>query len=88
MLSKPGHRVKINTLQGWAAAVLLEAGAVSECEQHGWMLDRADPHARSRALSIARDDPPPGAEADQAVAAIAEMLDSIGDCCPECTPGG
>jgi hypothetical protein len=30
--------------------VLQEAGAIHECEEHGWAKDRADPHARERAL--------------------------------------
>jgi hypothetical protein len=86
MLTKTDRRPEIRTLQGWAIAVLTEAGAISECEHHGWMLDRADPHARIDALSIARSDPPPGISTKQAVAAITEMLDSIGDTCPECPP--
>jgi hypothetical protein len=28
--------------EGWATSVLLEAGAIRECEEHGWMIDRAD----------------------------------------------
>ena len=35
-------------------------GAISECEYHGWMQDRADPHARNRPVEMARQDPPPG----------------------------
>jgi hypothetical protein len=88
MLTKPDHRRAIRTLQGWATTVLLEAGAIRECEQHGWMLDRSDPHARTDAVSIAHNEPPPGVCADEAVAAIEQMLDSIGDCCPECPPAG
>ena len=30
-----------------------EVGAIRECEEHGWMQDRSDPHARERALDIA-----------------------------------
>ena len=41
-------------LEGWAISVLMEAGAIRECEEHGWMKDRADPHARERAFEIAR----------------------------------
>jgi hypothetical protein len=74
----------IRTVRGWAIAVLMEAGAIRECEHHGWMQDRADPHARSRALRIARDDPPPGLSAGEASAAIADVLDGIGDTCPDC----
>ena len=44
----------IRTRRGWAIYVLQEAGAIRECEEHGWMQDRADPHARERAFDIAR----------------------------------
>ena len=47
----------IRTLRGWAINVLQEAGAIHECEEHGWARDRADPHARERALDFARQDP-------------------------------
>ena len=39
---------------GLGISVLHEAGAIRECETHGWMQDRADPHARERAFEIAR----------------------------------
>ena len=78
------RRHAIRTLHGWAISVLKEAGAIRECEEHGWMQDRADPHARERALDIARQDPPAGVCAQTAAAAITEVLDSIGDTCPEC----
>jgi hypothetical protein len=74
----------IRTLRGWAISVLQDAGAIRECEDHGWMRDRADPHARERAFAIAREEPPPGVSSEAAVVAIAEVLDGIGDACPEC----
>ncbi|MCK1598833.1 hypothetical protein [Bradyrhizobium sp. 164] len=74
----------IRTQRGWAIHVLQEAGAIHECEEHGWAKDRADPHAREHALDIAKQDPPYGLSPDQAVAEIREVLDSIGDTCPEC----
>jgi hypothetical protein len=80
--SRPGHR----TLQGWAISVLQEAGAIRECEEHGWMRDRTDPHARERAFDIAHGDRPPGISFDAALDAIIEVLDGIGDTCPECPP--
>jgi hypothetical protein len=49
-----------------------------------WAQDRSDPHARVRALSIAGRDPPPGVSPDEAVAAVRDVLDAIGDTCPEC----
>jgi hypothetical protein len=70
----------------WAIAVLREAGAIKECEEHGWMQDRADPHAHKRAFDIAREERPPGVSPQAAAVAIAEVLDSIGDSCPECPP--
>ena len=65
-----------------AISVLQEAGAIRECQEHGWMQDGADPHARERAFNIARRDPPRA----KAFAAIVEVLGSIGDTCPECLP--
>ncbi|OKO70888.1 hypothetical protein AC629_39865 [Bradyrhizobium sp. NAS80.1] len=86
MLMTKERRPAIRTLHGWAIFVLDEAGAIRECEEHGWMQDRADPHARERALDSARRDPPAGVSPEAAAAAIAEVLDSIGDTCPECPP--
>ena len=79
-------RPAIRTLRGWAISVLQEAGAVIECEEHGWMQDRADPHARKRAFDIARHDPPPAFSPEEVVAEIRDVLDSVGDSCPECPP--
>ena len=84
MLRTIERRPAIRTLHGWAISVLKETGAIRECEEHGWMQDRADPHARKRALEIAREYPPDGISAEAAAIAIAEVLDSIGDTCPEC----
>jgi hypothetical protein len=50
------------------------------------MQERADPHARERALDIARRDPPKGVSPDAAEAEVREVLNSIGDTCPECLP--
>ncbi|MEH2506808.1 tellurite resistance protein [Bradyrhizobium sp. AZCC 1578] len=86
MLMVKERRPAIRTLRGWAISVLQEAGAIRECEEHGWMQDRADPHARERALTIARQDPPFSISQDEAAAAVKDMLDSIGDTCPECPP--
>jgi hypothetical protein len=59
MLMMRERRPAFRTLEGWARSVLLEAGAVHECEEHGWARDRTDSHARDRAVLIARQDPPP-----------------------------
>ncbi|MGJ4963351.1 hypothetical protein [Bradyrhizobium sp. HKCCYLRH3061] len=84
MLMTSERRSAIRTLRGWAIYVLLEAGAIRECEEHGWMQDRADPHARERAFDIAHRDPPAGVSPDEAAAEVRDVLDSIGDTCPEC----
>jgi hypothetical protein len=86
MLMTRERRPAIRTLRGWAISVLQEAGAIRECEEHGWMQDRGDPDARERAFDIARRDPPPGVSPEAAAVAIAEVLDGIGDKCPECPP--
>ena len=84
MLMTKERRPAIRTLRCWAISVLQEADTIRECETHGWMQDRADPHARERALDIARQEPPVGVSAQAAAAAITEVLDSIGEACPEC----
>jgi hypothetical protein len=86
MLMMKERRQAIQTLRGWAISALQEARAIRECEEHGWMLDRGDPDARERALAAARQDPPSGVTPEDAVAAIDDVLGSIGDTCPECPP--
>jgi hypothetical protein len=86
MLMTSERRPAIRTMRGWAIDVLQEAGAIRECEEHGWMQDRADPHARERAFDIARRDPPAGVSPDAAAAEVRDVLNSIGDTCPECPP--
>ncbi|MGY3547390.1 hypothetical protein [Bradyrhizobium sp. USDA 4469] len=84
MLMTKQRRPAIRTLRDWAIHVLNEAGAIRECEKHGWMQDRADPYARERAFDIARRDPPADVSHQEAEAAVRDVLDSIGDTCPEC----
>jgi hypothetical protein len=84
MLMTRERRPAFRTIDGWARSVLLEAGAIRECETHGWMRDLADPHARERALIIAGENPPPGVLPADAIAAIEDVLGSLGDACPEC----
>jgi len=86
MLVMKERRAALRTIEGWARSVLLETGAICECEEHGWMRDRTDPYARERALLVARRDPPPGVSPDEAVAAVRDVLDTIGDTCPDCSP--
>ncbi|MGY8707534.1 hypothetical protein RAD16_17495 [Bradyrhizobium sp. 18BD] len=84
MLMTKERRPTIRTLRGWAMNVLREAGAIHECEEHGWAKDRADPHARERAFEIARRDPPPSISPDEAQAEVRSVMESIRDTCPEC----
>ena len=84
MLMMKQRRPTIRTLRGWAISVLQDAGAIRECEEHGWMQDRADPHAHERAFDVARQNPPAGVSSQTAAVAIAEVLDLMGDKCPEC----
>jgi hypothetical protein len=86
MVMTKERRPAARSVRGWAVSVLQEAGAIRECEEHAWMRDRADPHARERAFEIARRDPPAGLTVTEAVAAIDEVLEGIGDTCPECPP--
>jgi hypothetical protein len=85
MLVVKERRPAVRTIEGWAISVLQEAGAIRECEEHGWMKDRTDPHARERAIETARQDPPQGLSPDAAMTAVRDVLDSIGDTCPECS---
>jgi hypothetical protein len=78
------ERPDFRTVDRWAIGLLLEAGAIQKCDQHGWAKDRSDPHAREEALRIAREDPLAGLSPDEAIAAVREVLDSVGDTCPEC----
>jgi hypothetical protein len=86
MLTTKDRRPAFRTLEGWATSVLLNAGAIRECDEHGWMKDRADPHARERALELASRNIPPGVSREQAVSAVLDVLDTVGDSCPECPP--
>ena len=78
------ERPDFRTVDRWAVRILLEVGAIHECDQHGWAKDRADPHTRDAALLLARDEPLPGLSPDEAVAAVRRVLDAVGDTCPEC----
>jgi hypothetical protein len=78
------RRPDFRTVDRWAIGLLLEAGAIHKCDEHGWAKDRTDPHARDEALRLALEDPLAGLLPDEAVAAVREVLDSVGDTCPEC----
>lgn len=78
------RRPDFMTVDRWAINVLQDAGAIHECDQHGWAKDRTDPHAREEALRIARDEPLAGLSPDESEKAVKEALESVGDTCPEC----
>lgn len=86
MLMTKERRPALRTLRGWAISVLQEAGAIRECEEHRWMQDRADPQARKLAIELARQDHPAGVSPDEALSEMRNVLESIGDTCPECPP--
>jgi hypothetical protein len=82
MLYVTERKRPIRTLRGWAISTLHDAGAIRQCEYHGWLVDCADLNARERALEIARPDLPANISPRRA---ITEMLDGIGDTCPDCS---
>ena len=87
MLMTKEPRTAIRTPRGWAISVLHDAGAIRECEYHGSMQDRADPHARDRAVDMARaGSAAAGRLSGCGGGEVREVLDSIGDTCPECPP--
>jgi hypothetical protein len=77
------RREPFRTLRGWTIALLLETGAISECINHSHLCDATDPDAWRRARQIASSDPFKGASPAEAVAMIEEIMNSIGDTCPE-----
>ena len=78
------RRPPFRSLRGWAIGLLMEAHAIRECEEHGHIRDRTDPDAWAHARAHAAADPYPGAPPAEAVAALDEVMRSIGDTCPEC----
>ena len=51
MLMTKQRRPAIQTLRSWAISVLQEAGAIRECEPHGWMLAQIRAHASTPSTS-------------------------------------
>ena len=80
----PAARPAYRTLQGWALGTLIEQGAVVECSHHGYCSDRADPDAWNRAKEEAWRNPFPAVTPEACIAAMDEVMRSIGDACPEC----
>jgi hypothetical protein len=56
MLLTKKRRPAFRSVEGWARSILLEVGAIRECEEHGWARVLADPHAHERAILAARHD--------------------------------
>ncbi|MDQ8730011.1 hypothetical protein [Bradyrhizobium sp. LHD-71] len=84
MLMLRERRPAYRTIKGWAIGIPLEAGAIKECPEHGYLQCRGDPDARLQAYETACEAPFPGATAREAVAALHDVLSSIGDTCPDC----
>jgi hypothetical protein len=78
------RREPYRTLRGWAIGLLLETGAIRECIDHSHLCDATDPEAWRLARQIASTDPFLGSAPAEAVAAIEDIMNSIGDTCPEC----
>jgi len=72
------------SLRGWAIGLLLETGALRECVDHSHLCDATDPDAWRRARRIASEHPFKGASPAEAVAAVEDIMRSVGDSCPEC----
>jgi hypothetical protein len=81
--ARPG-RPAYRTLAGWALGTLIDHGVVSECDHHGHRKDRSDPNAWTRAREEAWRDPFPGATPEACLKAMEEIMQSVGDTCPEC----
>jgi hypothetical protein len=56
----------------------------TECEHHGHRRDQADPDTWNRAREEAWRNPFPGATPEACIAALDEVMRSIGDSCPDC----
>ena len=80
----PPKRPAYRTLSGWALGVLVEQHAIAECDHHGHRRSRSDPDAWNRAREEAWRNPFPGANPEACIAAMEDIMGSIGDTCPEC----
>ena len=84
MLMTKERRPSWRVVERWAISVLLEEGAIKQCPDHGYIQCRGDPDARARAFEVAREHPPADLAAEDAVAALHDVLGGVGDACPEC----
>ena len=82
--STPPARPAYRTIDGWALGTFIDVGAVSECEHHGHRKDRSDPDAWTRAREEAWRHPFPGATPEACLEAMDEVMQSIGETCPDC----
>jgi hypothetical protein len=80
----PPVRPAYRTLEGWALDVLMEQHAVAECSHHGHRKNRLDPDAWNHAREEAWRNPFPGATPEACIAAMEDVMRSIGDSCPDC----
>jgi hypothetical protein len=78
------RREPYRSLRGWAVGLLLETGALRECVDHSQLCDATDPDAWRRARRIASEHSFKGASPAEAIAAVEDIMRSVGDSCPEC----
>jgi hypothetical protein len=76
MLMTKDRRPAIRTLRGWAISVLLEPAPSASA--------RSTAGCKTVPIRSARQEPPCGFSPEQAVAEVRNMLESVGDTCPEC----
>jgi hypothetical protein len=78
--------ISLRLSQGERQAAALVQVILQPLQLASGLRDRSDPHARERALLVARQDPSLGGSSEEAVAAVRDLLDMIGDTCSECPP--
>jgi hypothetical protein len=81
---KASARESYRTLRGWALSILLETNAIKECAEHGHMRDVTDPDAWKHARMLALKYPYRRATPAESLQAIDDVMQSIGDTCPDC----
>jgi hypothetical protein len=82
------RRPATRTIDGWARSVLLETGAIRECEEHAWMRDRTD-----RMPAIVHFSSLATIRRSASLRKVRWLRSktrsgSIDDTCPECPPDG
>jgi hypothetical protein len=87
MLMTFERRPAVRTLRGWAISVLQDAGAIRECEEHGWMQDHADPHAPQARVCNCVPGSAPGCFLGRCPAEVKDVLDATGHTCAEYPSG-